>query len=447
MRRQLGIRMVVFLAAAISIATGLGLVAFTVHRVAAHQLAVYSYQRDVALARKMAITLQVEYSRGGWPALSARSRQFARFWQMPIEVRSSRAPQKTLSFTPGFTTASSPERSVGVNMPLSRQHRTIPARLILPAPPSFTPRLSPVVKAIESALKSATIIGFLASLLLSVLIGERMLVPLRRIAQGAHQLAEGKLHHRIRTSGPKELTALADDFNRMAAALERSEGQRRQLVADFAHELRTPLSVLLGYLEALRDGVSVREADPLSVAVRQTRHVANLVEDLQELALADAKVLPMKLTALRPLPLVREVVDEFRWRAEQKSVALVTEFPRHAPPVRADGGRLGQAVRNLLNNAVTYSPVGGTVTVRLIPSEAAVRIEVADNGPGIAADQLPQIFDRFYRVDPARSKDTGGVGLGLAIAKHLVELQGGSIGVASEVGRGSRFWIDLPAIG
>ena len=237
-------------------------------------------------------------------------------------------------------------------------------------------------------------------------------------------------------------------FNRMAADLEQAEQQRRGLMADVAHELRTPLSNIRGYVEAMRDGLAERNDATLEILHQQIAHLNRLVEDLRLLALAEAGALTLHPQPERIDALLQSVADAFGPRAAAKGVVVRCESAADLPPVSMDRGRVEQVLHNLVENAVTHTPEGGAVTLSaIIPAPGFVRVSVADTGGGMEREALDAVFDRFYRLDPSRARATGGAGLGLTIAKQLVEAQGGRIWAESEPGQGSTFIFELPLTG
>jgi signal transduction histidine kinase len=231
----------------------------------------------------------------------------------------------------------------------------------------------------------------------------------------------------------------------MADALERAELQRRTMTADIAHELRTPLSNVQGYLEAIIDGVVAPDRATVATLHEQTAHLSRLVEDLRLAATAEAGALRLERSAVRLGEIAEDAVDAFRTRAASRGVRMDLNVEQGLPEVMADPTRVHQVVANLLENALRHTPEGGSVAVAVgCSAPDRLRLEVADTGPGIPPDRLPHIFDQFYRVDPSRSRETGGAGLGLTIVKRLVEAHGGRVWAESEVGRGSRISIELP---
>lgn len=268
--------------------------------------------------------------------------------------------------------------------------------------------------------------------------------PLQVVAEGARRIGRGDLDHRVAVTARDEIGDLARQFNEMAAALERQEQSRQALTADVAHELRTPLAVIRAQVEALQDGVF--EFSPESVAPihDQVLLLGRLVDDLRTLALAEAGQLPLECAETDPAALAERVAAAFGPRARDVGVDLGVDAPADLPPLHADAQRLEQILGNLLANAIRHTPAGGRVHLRVADEGQRLAFRVEDSGSGIPPDELPRIFDRFYRGDPARANANGSTGLGLSIAKKLVEAHGGEITVESVVGAGSTFTVRLP---
>ena len=277
------------------------------------------------------------------------------------------------------------------------------------------------------------------------MLSRRTLAPLQGLGATARRLGRGDLSERAEAAGPTEVRQLADSFNAMAVELEEAERHRRNLTADIAHELRTPASNIQGYLEAIKDGVFQPTPETIDTLHEQALLLSHLVDDLRLLARVDAGELRLKLSETRVGELLQSALEALRPRAEAKGVALSLEADPSLPALDLDAARIAQVVGNLLENAITHTPEGDRVTVSAHAAANAVTVAVADTGPGIAPEDLPRLFDRFYRADPSRSRGTGGTGLGLTIARRLVEAHGGSIEAESVVGQGSRFIIHLPA--
>jgi two-component system OmpR family sensor kinase/two-component system sensor histidine kinase BaeS len=265
-----------------------------------------------------------------------------------------------------------------------------------------------------------------------------------RRAQAARAFAGHKWDQRVAISGTEEVADVARAFNDMANSLQRAEALRRNLMADIAHELRTPLAVLQGNLRALLDGVYPLELGEVATLYDETRLLNRLVGDLRELSLAEAGQLRLNLQATDVRALLQAATASFAPVVEAQGMLLAVKVNDGLPFVKADPDRLTQVVRNLLANALRHTPGGGKVTVSASVEKKMIRVVVADIGDGIPAEELPRVFDRFYRGDKSRARTSGGSGLGLAIAKTWMAAMGGEIGVESGPGRGSRFWFTVP---
>jgi signal transduction histidine kinase len=270
--------------------------------------------------------------------------------------------------------------------------------------------------------------------------------PLRQMGQAAEGLARGERAARAAPVKIRELSGLAESFNRMADALQAADEQRRQLTADIAHELRTPLTVVKGRLEGMQDGIYPADTEQLDGLLQEVALLERLIDDLRLLALADAGQLRFELSDAEPAGLLREAVRSFTPLAVQRGVMLQIDDAAELPPVLIDTQRMMQVIGNLLANALRHTPSGGRVTLRAFRHAGLIRLQVADTGSGIAPADLPHVFERFYRSDRARTRSSGGAGLGLAIARRLVEAHGGTISVDSRPGEGSAFSIDLPPV-
>ena len=282
-----------------------------------------------------------------------------------------------------------------------------------------------------------------AALGLAVVIARQITGPVRRLAVAASDIACGRLDRRVERPWSDEIGQLGRAFNSMAEALERQEEQRRSMMADIAHELRTPLSVLRSNLEAIQDGLLKPTPEQVAVLHGQSVALSRLIEDLRTLSLASAGHLDLHRQPIDVLELARSVVAEAEAAARERGVTLSVEAPRDLPSVSLDGDRIRQVLRNLLDNALRYTPSGGRIDVQVHEQGTALTVSVADSGSGIPAEDLPHVFDRFYRADGSRARATGGSGLGLAIAKQLVEAHGGQVWAQSEPGKGSVFSFSL----
>lgn len=295
------------------------------------------------------------------------------------------------------------------------------------------------------AIGWSTFVGIALALGAGTLVFSRLVRPLRALQQASRRIAMGDLNARVPAREAGELGEVAQAFNRMAEALAQAAQQRRQMLADIAHELRTPLGILQGHLEALMDGVLPLELEQIAQIHDEVRYLARLVEDLRLLTLAEAGQLRLNREPVDLKRLIEEAVDGIALQAAEKGIHLEVQLPEALPPVLADPIRLRQVLMNLLTNAVRYTPPGGRVTVEARDLGRAVQVSVRDTGVGIAREDLPHVFDRFYRAEKSRARSDGGSGLGLAIVKHLVEAHGGRVGVESAPGKGAHFFFTLPS--
>jgi signal transduction histidine kinase len=306
------------------------------------------------------------------------------------------------------------------------------------------PAVSRLASAVNRSLFWSGLLAVGGGMLLIGLLSRRILAPVQSLTAAAQQLGRGDLTQRVYDEAPGEIGQLASTFNAMAENLEKAEKQRRSLVADVAHELRTPLSNIQGYLEAVKDGLLQPDGKTIDIIYQQVVHVVQLVEDLRVLAMAESGTLRLHLESGSMEELLRQAVDAFRPRAEAKGVDLSVWVQPELPDVLMDRTRIAQVVANLLENAIFHTPEGGSVAVSARNSNSVLTVAVSDTGPGISSNDLDLVFERFYRVDLSRTRSTGGTGLGLTIAKQLIETHRGSVGVESSTDQGSRFYFNLP---
>lgn len=268
----------------------------------------------------------------------------------------------------------------------------------------------------------------------------RVSIPLDELVEAADRVAAGDYSVRVREHGPRAVASLARAFNEMASRLDSTQSDRRSLLADVTHEMRTPLTVMRGNLEGMLDGVYPPDQTSLAALLEETKLLSRLIDDLQTLALAESGALQLKLEATDLGGLIRDVIAGFQAQAAAAGVSLKREIASGLPAMELDPGRMRQVLTNLLANALRYTPDGGMVSVTSGMRGARCVIEVRDTGAGISSEDLPHVFERFYR-----STDSGGMGLGLAIARHLVEAHGGTLTATSERGNGTSMRISLPA--
>lgn len=272
-----------------------------------------------------------------------------------------------------------------------------------------------------------------------------MTQPLRDMAEAARGMARGDYRQRVHTMSRDEVGQLAEAFNRMAGEMEGVERLRHDLVANVSHELKTPISALRARLENLLDGVERPTPEILAVMLHQSERLSRLVDQLLDLSQLESGAVPLAREPIELAPLVQRVAGDVTASRPERTVEVRSEVPPNLPLLDADPERLHQVLFNLLDNAYRFTPTGGVVTVRAARENGALRVSVQDTGPGIPAEQLPLVFERFYRADPSRSREDGGTGIGLAIARSVVEAHGGKIWAESTVGKGSTFSFVLPA--
>ncbi|BCR02974.1 hypothetical protein DESUT3_00430 [Desulfuromonas versatilis] len=297
--------------------------------------------------------------------------------------------------------------------------------------------------AIHRYLLWATLAALALALLLSFLLTQRVLRPLAQMAAITRELAAGSYSARVEVTSRDEVGELGLAFNRMADSLARVEGLRKTMVADLAHELRTPLTNLRGYLEGLADEVLPPTRQTFEMLQQEILRLVHLVEDLQQLARADAAKAFLQRQPLALPELINQLLALYRPNFEARGIRVETRYDPAAKQVQADRDKLLQALRNLVDNAWKYTPQGGRVSIRTERDTGAVRLVIANSGEGIAAADLPFIFERFFRAERSRSREAGGAGIGLAIVKELIEAHGGLVGAESSPGE-TRVWFTLP---
>jgi signal transduction histidine kinase len=315
---------------------------------------------------------------------------------------------------------------------------------ISPEPSAGFPSPVSLSQAISRFLLWGALLAVAIALLSTFFLSRRISAPIKALALAARRLGQGDLSERVQLKDKGEMGELAQAFNSMASDLERAEKLQRNMVADVAHELRTPLSNIKGYLEAVRDGVIKPDAETIRSLDEEAALLSRLVDDLQELSLAEAGELKLNRQPEDIGEVINKAVAAIQVQAQGKGISLTTDLPAGLPLCDIDSHRIGQVLRNLLENAIAHTGNGSSIMVTAEKQDNRVKVSVTDTGEGIPAEDLPYIFERFYRVDKSRARATGGSGLGLTIARRLVEAHGGKIEAQSEVGKGSRFSFTVP---
>lgn len=311
-----------------------------------------------------------------------------------------------------------------------------------------------VARHVDEAFGAAVLISLsiaigaavLAALAVSAFLSLRIVRPIRALAEAAERIAKGAYEARVPAMGSDEIAVLGGAFNEMATALESAEQKRRALLTDVAHELRTPLATVEGYLEGLDDGVVPADRETWSLLQAETGRLRRLVDDLAKVSQAEERQLDLRIAPCEPSALITAAVQTAAPAYTAKGVVLETTLDRRLPSVTVDPDRIAEVLTNILVNALRHTPTGGRVEVSAARRGKQVEIVVADTGEGIAPEHLERVFERFFRADPARTRTAGGSGVGLAITRAIVEAHGGRAHAESEgPGRGARFVITLPA--
>lgn len=312
-------------------------------------------------------------------------------------------------------------------------------------PPGPMPREQEYLSRIVQALVIGAIGACAAAILAGVLLSQRFLRPLEELTTAISAMKGGNYDQKVKVRTKDELGVLAETFNQMSAEIHRANQLRRQMTADIAHDLRTPLNVISGYLEALCDGTLKPTQERFDAMNQETLLLRHLVEDLRTLSLADAGELKLAHQPLQPRDLLEQMQQAFEPLAREKQIALRVETDKNLPDISIDRARMAQVLENLIGNALHHTPRGGSVLLGARGQADGVQITVSDTGKGIPADKLSNIFERFYRVDESRTENQGESGLGLAIAKSIVEAHHGTIAAESRLGAGTSMIITMPA--
>lgn len=339
-------------------------------------------------------------------------------------------------------------------IPINVDKEMVGTLLVTPGSQSATTTLvNEFQTTVRRAIIGSGLIAGITALAIGVLLFFQITAPMRKLRKAAAAIADGDLSQRVEIPGEDEFAQLGETFNQMAANLSRAEIQRQHLMADVAHELRTPLTAIQGTVEGMQDGVLPCDTDQLNALLAETTLLNRLIEDLRLLSLADTDQLKLLKQPVEINNLINQIADKFQPQMRLKEINLELSLQSGLPTTQLDPDRITQILNNLINNAIRYTPSGGTIQVSTTqnPLTASITVKVSDTGTGIAAADLPHVFDRFYRADKSRSRASGGSGLGLAIVKELVEAHGGSIKVESPIfektdhpGYGTSFVMEYP---
>lgn len=306
------------------------------------------------------------------------------------------------------------------------------------------PRELEFIERINMTLFYGALIGAVIALVLGVILSRTLTRPIRELTQATHAVSEGDLSQQVPVRSKDELGELAQAFNKMSSELSRSVNARKQMTADIAHELRTPLSLILGHAEAVHDGVLPPTRENFEIIREEATRLEHLVNDLRTLSHADAGELSMQLQTIGPQRLINEVASLYQYQAQRKNINFELDIAPALPSIEVDPGRITQVLTNILDNAIRHTPEGGRILLTAKEVHNMVELAVQDSGPGLEIKDIDRIFERLYQVDPSRQRNDGGSGLGLAIVKSIVQAHGGQVSAESEPGAGLKVKIRLP---
>src|SRR6266545_8330683 len=337
-----------------------------------------------------------------------------------------------------------PQANLKQGVPITQEDKVIGVLVPLPMPFQGQPREVEFIERTNLTLLYGALIGAVIALLLGVFLSRTLTRPIRELTQATHAVSEGDLSQQVQVRSKDELGELAQAFNKMSAQLSRSVNARKQMTADIAHELRTPLSLILGHAEAVHDGVLPPTRENFEIIREEATRLEHLVNDLRTLSLADAGELSIQTQTIEPQRLINEVASLYQYQAQKKNIAFELDVAAHLPNIEADPGRMTQVLTNILDNALRHTPEGGRVLLAAQEVENMVELSVQDTGSGLNLEDINRIFERFYRTDSSRQREDGGSGLGLAIARSIVQAHGGQLSAESESGNGLKIKITLP---
>ncbi len=330
------------------------------------------------------------------------------------------------------------------NEPLEVDGVMIGTILSQPLSINLTPQERAYLERTNEALTIAALVAAMLALIVGFLLARTLTRPLHALTQATEKMAGGELDQQVSITSHDEIGELAESFNRMSRQVAQANRLRKQMTADVAHDLRTPLTVIAGYVESMRDGDLAPTPERLDTIYTEIHRLQSLVQDLRLLAVTDAGELRLNIAPLDLRALLERLSASFQLSAQQKGLTLHLETDPDLPTINADEARLDRVLCNLITNAIRHTPSGGFVTIKTMRKPENIFISVEDTGEGIPAADLPHIFDRFYRADKSRTDaDGASSGLGLAIARALIEAHGGRISAESEVGKGTKITISL----
>ena len=355
-------------------------------------------------------------------------------------------PPPLISFGPNIT---APPKPVEPSTAVSIEPPTIGFLFILPLTQSETglEALQIMYRQLGNYFLIGACLAVVVAFLVTLLLSRRILSPVKELRSAAQRLGKGDFSQRVDIKDNSEIGELASTFNSMAGNLQHDEQLRQHMVSDIAHELRSPLTNVRGYLEAINDGIMKPDTATITSIYDETILLSRLVNDLQELSLAEAGELKLYCQPEEVGELIRQSINAVQAKAVEKGLRLSADIPTDLPQINIDFLRIKQVLLNLLENAMAHTPAGGSINVSACLVLGFVEVSVSDSGEGIPAEEVANIFERFHRVDKSRSRSTGGSGLGLTIARYIIEEHQGKLWAQSEQGKGSRFSFTIPVAG
>ena len=442
MIRSLQFRLLV--AFSLVIVVAIGTVSLFVHLSARGEIQQYERRGELIRSTRMESLLSRYYSLNGtWAGIEPLVEHMATLYDQRITLADS-SETVVADSDRGFLGKKSDPRWPGTALRMPTTRSKVGTLYINPESVPRADSIESLSGSMNRFLLWGGLLAIAFAMVLTFALSRRISGPIHALTMAARRIGRGDFSQRVHSRSKDEVGELARSFNSMADDLMLAEELRRNLVADAAHELRTPISNIRGYLEAISDGIKQPDGPTLHSVYEEVAVLSKLVEDLQELTLADSGELHLVRQPEDISRLIRQAATAARGRADAKGINLAVDVPKDLPPCDIDPLRIGQVLRNLLDNAVLHSPTNGRIAITARESDNQVEVAVADTGEGIPPDELSKIFERFYRVEKSRARATGGSGLGLTIAKRLVEAHGGKIEVKSEVGKGSRFAFTVP---
>lgn len=367
-----------------------------------------------------------------------------RFYPFTLTTENGRVIAPNGGYKPGDQV---PQQDLAKGISITKDDKVIGVLVPIPMPFQGGPREVEFIERTNRILLYGALIGSVIALLLGIFLSRTLTRPIRELTRATHAVSEGDLSQQVPVRSSDELGELAQAFNKMSSELSRSVNARKQMTADIAHELRTPLSLILGHAEAVHDGVLPPSPENFEIIREEAARLEHLVNDLRILSLADAGELSIAPQMIEPQRLLQEVAAIYQYQTQRKNIALDLDIVPHLPNIEVDPGRMTQVLTNILDNALRHTPEGGRIILSAKEINEQVELAVQDSGPGLNSEDLERIFDRFYRTDSSRQRDgafPGGSGLGLAIARSIVQAHGGQLSAESETGKGLKVIIRLP---